>query len=111
MYAALRPRQPAVARACRYPAYTTQVMNAHVSLGSQPQYRPQAWSAQIAPAMTANVQIGNAKITVRYESRSRASAGGSRCSTAPNPVAGAAWWRRAYRSAIRYRTVRTAATI
>ena len=35
--AAERPFQPEVARACRYAAYTTQVMNAHTSLGSQPQ--------------------------------------------------------------------------
>ena len=33
----LAPRQPAVASACRYAAYMTQVMNAQVSLGSQPQ--------------------------------------------------------------------------
>ena len=37
MIAALRPFQPAVARACRYAAYTTQVMNAQTYLASQPQ--------------------------------------------------------------------------
>ena len=36
-------------------------MNDQVSLGSQPQYRPQAASAQIAPAMIAKVHSGNAK--------------------------------------------------
>ena len=65
MKAARRPRQPAVTRACRKHAYTTQVMKAQVSVGSQPQYRPQAWSAQIAPAMMPKVQIGNANTTVR----------------------------------------------
>ena len=33
----------------------TQATNATVSFGSQPQNRPHAASAQIAPAMTANV--------------------------------------------------------
>ena len=33
----------------------TQAMKAQVSFGSQPQYRPQAASAQIAPAMTPKV--------------------------------------------------------
>ena len=53
-------RQPAVARACRYAAKTTQATNATVSFGSQPQTRPQAASAQTAPEITANVNIGNA---------------------------------------------------
>src|SRR5690349_12406935 len=56
----------------------TQAMNAHVSFGSQPQYRPQAASAQIAPQMMANVQIGNAKACSRKVSRSNPSAAGSR---------------------------------
>src|SRR5258706_11772651 len=47
-----------VARACRYAAYATQEMNDQVSFGSQPQYRPHAASAQIAPQITARVQIG-----------------------------------------------------
>ena len=54
-----------MARACRKQAYTTQVMKAQVSTGSQPQYRPQAWSAQIAPQMMPNVQIGKPNTTVR----------------------------------------------
>ena len=36
-------------------------MNIHTSLGSQPQNRPQACWAQMAPAISANVQIGKAK--------------------------------------------------
>ena len=40
-------------------------MNETVSLGSQPQYRPQASSAQIAPKITPNPNTGNAKIVVR----------------------------------------------
>ena len=36
-------------------------MKDQVSFGSQPQYRPQADSAQMAPAMIAKVQIGKAK--------------------------------------------------
>src|SRR5947208_117466 len=61
----------------------THVMNAHVSFGSQPQYRPHAWCAQIAPAMTANVQMGNANWIVRYASVSKVAALGNR---AKNPV-------------------------
>src|SRR6266545_931610 len=53
-------------------------MKDHVSLGSQPQYRPQAASAQIAPQITANVQIGNASAWIRKVVRSRPSASGSR---------------------------------
>src|SRR6476659_2650756 len=75
--AALRPFHPAVARACRYPAYSTQVMNDQVSLGSQPQYRPHAASAQIAPAMIAKVQTGKAKAITTYAARSSAPAAGS----------------------------------
>src|ERR1051326_2644288 len=74
----LRPRQPAVARACRYPAYTTHVMNAHVSFGSQPQYRPHALFAHSAPAMTAKVQIGNAMDVAHIAMRSNVAADGSR---------------------------------
>ena len=33
----------------------THAMKAHVSFGSQPQYRPHAASAQIAPQMIPNV--------------------------------------------------------
>src|SRR4028119_918913 len=56
-------------------------MNAHVSLGSQPQKRPQALSAQIAPAMTAKVQIGKPKTAVRWATRSRPAADGTRAQT------------------------------
>src|SRR3954453_361012 len=63
-------------------------MNAQVSLGSQPQNRPQALSAQIAPAMTANVQIGKPKTAVRCATRSRTAAAGSPSTTyAPEPPA------------------------
>src|SRR5215467_9684891 len=53
-------------------------MNDQTSLGSQPQYRPQADSAQIAPQMMANVQIGKANLCSRKVSRSRPSLSGSR---------------------------------
>src|SRR4051794_41854317 len=56
-------------------------MKAQVSFGSQPQNRPQALSAQMAPAMTANVQIGKPKTAVRWAERSRAAADGSRYSS------------------------------
>src|SRR4051812_44812390 len=49
-------------------------MKAHTSLGSQPQYRPQADSAQMAPQMTAKVQIGNVNACSRNVRRSRAAA-------------------------------------
>ena len=45
-------------------------MKAQVSFGSHPQYLPQALSAQIAPEITANVQIGKAKSTTLYENSS-----------------------------------------
>ena len=51
-------------------------MNDQVSLGSQPQYRPQAASAQIAPQITASVQIGKANACSRKVSRSSVSAAG-----------------------------------
>src|SRR5207248_10977735 len=53
-------------------------MNDQVSFGSQPQYRPHAASAQMAPQITAKVQIGKANAWTRKVVRSRASAGGSR---------------------------------
>ena len=54
-------------------------MNAQTSLGSQPQYRPHAASAQIGPAISApNVQIGNANACRRKVSRSREGAAGMR---------------------------------
>src|SRR6185369_5353461 len=55
----------------------TQAMKDQTSLGSQPQYRPQADSAQIAPQMMAKVQIGNANACSRNVSRSRLSPSGS----------------------------------
>src|SRR4028119_2053729 len=51
-------------------------MNAQVSLGSQPQYRPQALSAQMAPAMTAKVQSGGPQTAGRRAPGSSAPAGG-----------------------------------
>src|SRR4051794_32469678 len=65
-------------------------MKAQVSFGSQPQKRPQALSAQMAPAMTANVQIGKPKTAVRWAVRSSAAADGRRSSSeelAVEPVA------------------------
>src|SRR5437867_3185360 len=53
-------------------------MKSQVSLGSQPQYRPQAASAQIAPEIPANVQIGNANTWIRNVRRSRTSEAGIR---------------------------------
>src|SRR5689334_8333231 len=53
-------------------------MKDQVSLGSQPQYRPQAASAQMAPQMMAKVQIGNANACTRKVIRSSPSDGGSR---------------------------------
>src|SRR5699024_9559183 len=52
-------------------------MNETVSLGSQPQKRPQALSAQTAPRMMPTLKIGNAITAVRYARRSRVSAFGS----------------------------------
>ena len=46
-------------------ANTTQVMKANVSLGSQPQYRPQACSPQMAPQITPNYQMGKPSMTKR----------------------------------------------
>src|SRR5262252_445986 len=53
-------------------------MKDQVSFGSQPQYRPQADSAQIAPQMMAKVQIGNANLCSRNVSRSSESLSGRR---------------------------------
>src|SRR3954465_12144435 len=61
-------------------------MKAHVSFGSQPQNRPQAASAQMAPAMTAKVQIGKPKTAVRCATRSSAPAPGSREIRPPSPT-------------------------
>src|SRR5215471_217613 len=64
-YAARRPRQPRVIRICRYPAYTSQVIAAQVSFGSQLQYEPQVRFAQYAPAAIIRVSSGNAIAIVR----------------------------------------------
>src|SRR4051794_16120379 len=53
-------------------------MKDQTSFGSQFQYRPQADSAQMAPAMTPKVQIGKAKAWTRKVTRSRTSAWGRR---------------------------------
>src|SRR5690606_37669595 len=89
--AALRSRQPAVDRACRYAAYTTHAMNDTVSLGSHPQYRPHASSAQIAPKITPNPNTGNAKIVARYATRSRVWASGSRSTIRAHRPSPATW--------------------
>src|SRR4051812_46720798 len=53
-------------------------MNAHTSLGSQPQYRPHDASAHNGPAISApNVNSGNANACSRKVSRSRVAAGGT----------------------------------
>src|SRR5215218_1967865 len=64
-------------------------MKAQVSFGSQPQNRPQALSAQMAPAMTAKVQTGKPKTAVRWATRSSAAAEGSRSTIRKPPAAGA----------------------
>src|ERR1700733_7473055 len=84
-------------------------MNDQVSLGSQPQYRPHAWSAQMAPAMTPNVQIGKPKTTARYVSLSSCDADGTRSSSALGSALPAAT-RFRYRSVTRYMMPSTAAT-
>ena len=52
-------------------------MNAQVSFGSQPQYRPHAASAQMAPQMIATVYSGKENATTRYAALSRVAAAGS----------------------------------
>jgi hypothetical protein len=47
------PRICLMKREWRYAVYTSQVTSAHVSLGSQLQYLPQAYFAQMAPKMRA----------------------------------------------------------
>src|SRR5213078_2597705 len=87
-------------------------MNDQVSLGSQPQYRPQAASAHIAPAAMAKVHTGKPKATVRYATWSRIPDSGSReprlagNRTEVTPAA----ISRSYRSRIRYSTVATKLT-
>src|SRR5258708_37398096 len=55
-------------------------MKDQVSLGSQPQYRPQAFSAQIAPAITAKVHSGKMNAMTRYAVRSSVPEEGTRSS-------------------------------
>src|SRR6266540_2833825 len=90
----------------------TQAMNAQVSLGSQPQYRPQAASAHIAPAAMPNVHTGNPKATVRYATWSSSRDSGSREPrlTGNRIVPAPAATRRSYRSRIRYSTEATKLT-
>ena len=54
-----------------------------VSFGSQPQKRPHADSAQMAPKTTPSENSGNAQMAVRYAIVSRAFADGSGRTTAP----------------------------
>ena len=56
--AAFSPIQPFVKRAWIYAAKINQVIRAHVSLGSQLQYEPQASLAHTAPAMIPIVKKG-----------------------------------------------------
>src|SRR5580765_5626071 len=87
----------------------TQTMNAQVSFGSQPQYRPHAASAQIAPQMTAIVYSGKANATTRYAPLSNASAAGRRDASRARP--GCLNSTRSWRDFTRYSTVRTAEVI
>src|SRR4051812_40739954 len=79
-------------------------MNAQVSLGSQPQNRPQAASAQMAPAITANVQMGKPKTAVRWATRSSAAAVGS-FATTPDSAGAPSATRASYRERTRYMTL------
>src|SRR5690554_1595266 len=53
------------------------MMNVHTSLVSQPQYRPQARSAQMEPAMRVNVQNTNPTTLTKYTRFSSFRASGS----------------------------------
>ena len=59
------------------------MMKVHTSLGSQPQKRPQASRAQIAPKIRVKVQHTNATEWMRKLSASREDEEGSRSSTCP----------------------------
>src|SRR3954447_2305807 len=83
-------------------------MNAQVSLGSQPQYRPHAASAQIAPQMIATVYSGKANATMRYATLSSVSAAGNRDARLASRPARA---DRSYELFTRNSTVRTADVI
>src|SRR3954465_8584330 len=79
-------------------------MKAQVSFGSQPQTRPPALSAQMAPAMTAKVQMGKPNTAVRCATRSRLAAAGSRDSRLP-PAADPSGARASYRDRTRDRAL------
>src|SRR5690625_3402752 len=72
-----------VARACRYAAYRIQVAKETVSFGSQPQKRPQAASAQIAPNTMPRPKVGRVTTATRYASWSSFFADGNGFATAP----------------------------
>mmetsp|Transcript_5660 Transcript_5660/g.23250 ORF Transcript_5660/g.23250 Transcript_5660/m.23250 type:complete len:304 (+) Transcript_5660:3374-4285(+) len=57
---------PATSLECRYVAYTSQVMSAHVSLGSQDQYEPHASLAHTAPLMSPAVSSAKPAPRHRY---------------------------------------------
>src|SRR5215472_2338154 len=83
-------------------------MKDHVSFGSQPQYLPHAWSAQIAPAMTPKVQTGKPNKMLRYDNRSRTTGPGKYRRTPLDGDGRPAARRRSLRSARRYNVVTTA---
>ncbi len=63
--AAFLPCQPFSNRECRYVAKVNHVISAHVSLGSQLHYEPQASFAHTAPEIIPNVRKGNPKPIIR----------------------------------------------
>ena len=63
--AAFLPCHPFSKRECKYVAKINHVIKAHVSLGSQLQYEPQASLAQTAPEIIPNVKNGNPKPIIR----------------------------------------------
>ena len=75
--AAFSGPQLGVARACRYAAYRTHVINDTASFGSHPQNRPHADSAQMAPNLTPRPKVGRAAIADRYARAASLSADGS----------------------------------
>src|SRR5699024_7834964 len=72
-----------VARACRYAAYKIQVANETVSFGSQPQKRPQAASAQIAPSTIPKPSTGKVPTATRSATWSSFFADGNGLATVP----------------------------
>src|SRR3990172_9282113 len=63
---AFLPFHPLTYLRCRYMAYTRSVINDHVSLGSHPQYLPQALFAHTAPAIIPKARNGKPKATDLY---------------------------------------------